>query len=62
MLAGHASAVANDESWMERRDGFLIATVPKVFGEVVLEDTVAVDGYWSVLRDAREAIDIAVGQ
>lgn len=62
MLAGHASAVANDERGMERRDGFLIATVPKVFGEVVLEDTVAVDGYWSVLRDAREAIDIAVGQ
>ena len=34
---------------MERGNGFLITTIPKVFGEVVFKDTVAVDGYWSVL-------------
>lgn len=62
MFTGHASAVANDERGMERRNGFLVTTIPKIFGEVVFKDAIAVDGYWSVLGDAREAVDIAIGQ
>ena len=58
MFTGHASAIANDERGMERRNGFLVTTIPKVLGQVVFEDAIAVDGYRSVLGDAREAVNL----
>ena len=62
MFTGHASAIANDERGMERRNGFLVTTIPKVLGQVVFEDAIAVDGYRSVLGDAREAVNVAIRQ
>ena len=62
MFVGHTSAIANDERGMERRDGLLIATIPKVFGDIVLKDAVAVDGNRGILWDAGETVAIAVGQ
>lgn len=61
-LIRHTSAIANDERGMERRNGFLVATIPKIFGNIVFEDTVAVDSNRSVLGYARETIGIAVRQ
>ena len=50
-LIRHTSAIANDERGMERRNGFLVATIPKIFGNIVFEDTVqliATGAYWGM--------------
>ena len=62
MFEGHTCAVANNERWMERRDGFFVATIPKVFGYIVFKDAVAIDGNRGVLWDAGETVVIAIGQ